>query len=94
MEIGHKLHWTLHLLGGENEAAYMQHLHQSWWARKSMSLDNHFLLHSHLIMIEWMFNLFIFYLQWLGINISIWSLFWRCCLDILIVASVLAYVFV
>ena len=52
LEFGHKFHWTLHLPGGENGAADMQHLHQSRWARESMSLDNHLLLHSHLIMIE------------------------------------------
>ena len=93
MEFGHKLHGSPHLLGGEIGAAYMQHLHQRRWARESMSLDNHLLLHSYMIMIEWMFNLFTFYPQWLGIGISIWSLFWCCCLVILVVAGVLVYVF-
>ena len=63
MEFGHKLHRSFHLLGGENVAANMQHLHQSRWARESMSLDNHLLLHHHLIMIELSFNTFTFYLQ-------------------------------
>ena len=52
MEFGNKFHWTLHLPVGENGAAYVQHLHQSRWARDSKSLDNHLLLHHHLIMIE------------------------------------------
>ena len=52
MEFGHKFHWTLHLSKGENGAASMQHLHQSRWARESKSLDNHLLLHHHLIMTE------------------------------------------
>ena len=91
MEFGNKFHLTLHLPEGENGAAYMQHLHQSRWARESKSLYYHLLLHPHhLIMIGWKFNLFTFYLHWLGIGISIWSLLCQCNLDILMVASVLA----
>ena len=75
MEFGNKYHLTLHLPEGENGAAYMQHLHQSQWARESMSMDNHLLLRHHLIMIEWSLNTFTFYLQVLGIGNSILSLF-------------------
>ena len=95
MEFGHKFHWTLHLLGGENGAAYMQHLHQSRWARESMSMDNHLLLRHHLIMIEWSLNTFTFYLQVLGIGISILSLFNYCLyyLVILMLAGLLVCLF-
>ena len=91
MEFGHKFHWTLQLPGGENGAASMQHLHQSRWARESMSLDNHLLLHHHLIMIELSFNTFTFYLHVLGIGISILSLFNYCLCypDILMVPGLL-----
>ena len=91
MKFVRKLHWPPHLPGGEIEAADMQHLHQSRWARESKSLYYHLLLHPHhLIMIGWKFNPFTFYLHWLDIGISIWSLLCLCCLDILMVASVLA----
>ena len=78
MKFVHKLHWPPHLQGGEIDAADMQHLHQSRWARESKSLDNHLLLHHHLIMIELSFNTFTFYLHVLGIGISILSLFNYC----------------
>ena len=94
MEFGHKLHCTRCLLGGgEFGAANMQHWHQSRWARESKSLDNHLLLHFHLIMINWMVNPFTFYLQWLGIGTNIWSLFCQCCYVILMVASVLTLIY-
>ena len=96
MEFGNKFHLTLHLPEGENGAAYMQHLHQSRWARESMSMDNHLLLRHHLIMIEWSLNTFTFYLQVLGIGISILGLFsyWHCYFDILMLAGYGADVFV
>ena len=86
MKFVHKLHWPPHLLGGEIEAADMQHLHQSRWARENKSLYYHLLLHPHhLIMIGWKYNPFTFYLHWLGIDISTWSLI--CTLDILMLAD-------
>ena len=87
MEFGHKLHRSFHLLGGENVAANMQHLHQSWWARESKSLDNHLLLLFHLVMLEGKTSSLIFYLQLLGIGINILSCV--CCLVSLMLIGIL-----
>ena len=84
MEFGYKFHWALHLLEGENRAVIMQHLYQSRWSWESKSLDNHLLLQFYANMIEWMFNSLTLYLQWLDIDISIWSLLCNYYLDILI----------